>query len=260
MEFQGEIIVGIIGQWASGKSTASRTLVEYLGGEGEVVFINDQTLLIGQAVKYFLELEDSRVELSTEADGRQRLDSEHATVWLNPGVDLETADLSTVSFNTYEDVVLWEWINRARLELGHQICERSAEGKPIVIEAGFGTNTEPIGENPFSHTISDLFKRLEEAGLESKRVKWIIIEADFEKRLERNQKRRIVVPTELFYRYAADGGNLKQDDQIKLEEQGTIIKRVLNDHDDIERFRADVVATFAEMFRDKIAAGTIDDE
>jgi hypothetical protein len=260
MESQGEIIVGIVGQWASGKSTASRTLVEYLGGEGEVVFINDQILLIGQAVKYFLELEDSKVELSTEADGRQRLDSEQATVWLSPGVDLETADLRTVSFNTYEDVVLWEWLNRARLELGHQICERSAEGKPIVIEAGFGTNTEPIGENPFSHTISDLFKRLEEAGLESKRVKWIIIEADFEKRLERNQKRRIVVPKDLFEKYAADGGYLEQDEQIRLEEQGTIIKRVLNNHDDIERFRADVVATFEDIFRDELQVKTVDEE
>ena len=254
MELTEEIIVGIIGQWASGKSTASKTLVEYLGGEGEVVFINDQILLIGQAVKYFLDLEDSKVELSREDDGRQRLDSELATVWLSPGEDLETADLSHVYFATYEDVLLWDWINIARVELGHQICERAAEGRPIVIEAGFGTNTEPIGENPFSHTISDLFKRLEEAGLESKRVKWMIIEADFEKRFERNQKRRIVVPADLFNRYAANGGYLEPDDQIRLEERGTIIKRVLNDHDDIERFRADIVATFIEMFRDKMAA------
>jgi len=257
-ELRGEIIVGILGQWASGKSTAARTLIEYLGGEGEVVFINDQKLLISQAVKHILELEDSKVELSIEDDGRQRLDSEQATVWLSPGEDLETADLSTVSFDTHEDVVLWDWINRARVVLGHEICERSAEGKPIVIEAAFGTNREPIGENPFSHTISDLFMRLEEAGLEPKWVRWIIVEAGYEKRSERNQKRRVIVPVDVFDRYAADGGYLEPDDQTRLEEQGTIMKRVLNDHDEIERFRADVIATLEEMFRDELQARTVD--
>ena len=43
-ELEGEIIVGILGQWASGKSTASGTLVRYLGGEGEVIFISDREL------------------------------------------------------------------------------------------------------------------------------------------------------------------------------------------------------------------------
>lgn len=260
MELKGEIIVGILGQWASGKSTASRTLVEYLGGEGEVVFINDQILLIGQAVKYILGLDDSKVELSRENDGRQRLDTEQATVWLRPGGDLETADLSTVSFATYEDVLLWDWINRARVKLGHQICERSDEGKPIVIEAGFGTNKEPIGETPFSHTISDLFMRLEEAGLDPKRVRWMIIEAGFETRSERNQNRRVVVPADLFNRYAADGGYLEPDEQNRLEEHGTTIRRVLNDHDDIQQYRADVVATFEEMFGDELQAKTVDDK
>ena len=61
---EGEIIVGVLGQWASGKSTAARTLVEYLGGEGRVVFINDQELVASQAVNHILELEDSKVKLS----------------------------------------------------------------------------------------------------------------------------------------------------------------------------------------------------
>jgi uridine kinase len=43
-ELEGEIIVGILGQWASGKSTAAGILVRYLGGEGKVVFINDRVL------------------------------------------------------------------------------------------------------------------------------------------------------------------------------------------------------------------------
>lgn len=260
MEPSGEILVGILGQWASGKSTASKTLIEYLGGEDEVVFINDQILLIGQAVKYILELEDSKVVLSREDDGRQRLDSELATVWLSPGEDLETADLSNVYFATHEDVLLWDWINSARVEVGHQVCERSAEGKPIVIEAGFGTNKEPIGESPFSHTIADLFMRLEEAGLDPKRVRWMIVEAGYETRSERNQNRRVVVPADLFDRYAADGGYLKPDDQNRLEEHGTIIKRVNNNHDDVERFRKDVVTTFEEIFRDELQARTVADK
>ena len=32
LEREGEIIVGVLGQWASGKSTAAKTLVEHLGG------------------------------------------------------------------------------------------------------------------------------------------------------------------------------------------------------------------------------------
>jgi hypothetical protein len=257
MEPKREIIVGILGQWASGKSAAARTLIEYLGGEGQVVFINDQELLISQAVNHFLEL-DSKAKLSIEDDGRQRLDSEHATVWLGPGEDLKTVDLNTVRFDAHDDVVLWDWINRARVELGYQICERSADGKPIVIEAGFGTNIEPRGENPFSHTIPDLFMRLEEAGVEPKQVRWIIVEAGYDRRSERNQKRRVIVPVDVFDRYAADGGDLDPDHQNRLEEQGTIMKRVPNDHDDIERFRADIIAAFEEMFRGVLPARTVD--
>jgi hypothetical protein len=237
---KGEIIVGILGQWASGKSTAARTLIKYLGGRGEVVFINDQELFARQAVNHILELEDSKVTFSIEDDGRQRLDGEHATVWLGPGEDLKTVDLNTLQFNVHDDV-LPAWLNRARVELGYQICERSADGKPIVIEAGFG-------KNPFDHTISDLFKALEEAGVEPKQVKWIIVEAGYEKRSERNEKRRYGPPVDVFARYAADGGDLDPEYQKRLEEQGTVIKRVPNDHDDIERFRADIIAAFEEMF------------
>ena len=42
MEHKEKIMVGILGQWASGKSTAAKTLIGYLGGEGEVAFITDQ--------------------------------------------------------------------------------------------------------------------------------------------------------------------------------------------------------------------------
>jgi len=252
---EGEIIVGVLGQWASGKSAAASTLVRYLGGEGEVVFINDRVLLARQAVKHILELGDSKVKLGIEDDGRQRLEGELATVYLGPGEDLKTVDLNTLLFDLHDDVFdnvapeSYNWFDRARLELGHQIRERSAEGKPIVIEAGFGTNLEPRGENPFSHTLSDLFFRLEEAGVEPKQVKWILVEADFERRSERNRKRQDSVPAVEFDRFAADGGDLDPDHQKRLEEQGTTIKRVPNDHDDIERFRADIIAAFEEMFK-----------
>ncbi len=65
---------------------------------------------------------------------------------------------------------------------------------------------------------------------------------------ERNQKRRVVVPVNAFDKYAANGGNLDPDHQNRLEEQGIMIKRIPNDHDDIERFRTDVIAAFEEMF------------
>jgi len=240
-ELEGEIIVGILGQWASGKSTAAKTLVRYLGGEGKVAFINDQEFFASQALNHILELEDSQVKLMIEDDGRQRLDGEHATVWLGPGEDLKTVDLSTLfEFDVHDDV-LPAWLDRARVQLGYQIRERSADGKPIVVEAGFG-------KNPFDHAISDLFIALGEAGVEPKQVKWIIVQAGYDKRSERNEKRRFGPPVDVFARYAADGGDLDPDHQRRLEEQGTTIKRVSNDHDDIERFRADIIAAFEEMF------------
>ena len=240
IERGGEIIVGILGQWASGKSTAAETVVEYLGGEGRVVFLNDFVFFAAQAVNHVRELESPRVTSSIEDDGRQRLEGEHATVWLGPGEDFDTVELSSLRFDVDDDVMP-AWLKRARVELGTQICERSAEGIPIVIEAGFG-------KYPVDHTIPDLFVALEEAGVAPKQVKWIIVEAGYDKRAERNEKRRRGPSVEVFATYAADGGDLDPDDQNRLEEQGTITKRVPNEHDDIERFRADIIAAFEDMF------------
>ena len=250
IEPKGEIIVGILGQWASGKSTAARTLIRHLGGEGEVVFITDRELFASQAANHILELEDSEVTSSIEDDGRQRLEGKKATVWLGPGEDLKTVDLSTLRIDVH-DSVQHVWLDRARVELGHQIFERFVDGKPIVIEAGFG-------KDPFCHTIPDLLMRLEEAGVEAKQVRWIIVEAGYDKRLERNQKRRDRVPVDVFARYAADGGDLVPEHQNRLEEQGTIIERVPNNHDDIERFRVDIIAAFEEMCRGMLPVKTID--
>jgi hypothetical protein len=262
--FEGEIIVGVLGQWASGKSTAANTLVNYLGGEDEVIFLTDRILVARQAANHILELEDSKVKRSIEDDGRQRLEGELAVVYLRPGDDLETVDLNTLLFDlraeVYDDIApgAYTWLDLARLELGSQIRERSREGKPIVIEAGFGTNTKPRGENPFSHTVSDFFIRLEEAGVEPKQVKWILIEASYEKRSERNRKRKDSVPAVEFDRFAADGGDLDPDHQKRLEEQGIIIFRIPNEHDEIKRFRADIIAAYEEMFTD--VSPTADDE
>jgi hypothetical protein len=250
MNPKGEIIVGILGQWASGKSTAAKILIRHLGGEGEVVFISDRELFAGQAVNHILELDDSEVTFSIEDDGRQRLDGEQATVWLGPGEDLKTVDLNTLNLDVHDNVQA-TWLNRARIELGHQICKRTAGGKPIVIEAGFG-------KNPPDHTIYDLFTRLEEVGVEHKQVRWIIVEVNYDKRSQRNQMRRDRVPFDVFDRYAADGGDLDRDHQNRLAEKGTIIKRVPNDHDDIERFTTDIIAAFEEMFRGVLPAETVD--
>ncbi len=238
---EGEIIVGVLGQWASGKSTAARTLLAYFGGEPNATFIDDRELVYRQAVRHILELEDSQLKLSIEDDGQQRVEGEHAVVWLDPGEDPESVDWSTYHrFDVPEDL-LPAWLDEARAELGRQICERRADGKPIVIEAGFG-------KNPSDHTISDLFMRLEEAGVEPKQVRWIIVEAGYDKRSMRNEKRQDTVPLEVFARYAADGGDLDLDHQTRLKAQGAIIKRVPNNHDDVERFRADIIAALEEMF------------
>jgi hypothetical protein len=239
---EGGIIVGILGQWGSGKSTAAETLFRYLGGEGVVVFLSDRETFARQAVNHLLELGDSGVRLSIEDDGRRRLDGVDATVWLNPGEDLETVDLNALILNVHERVQAL-YLDKARIALGRQLCEMSSEEKPVVVEAGFG-------KNPPDHTISDLFTRLEETGVEPRQVRWIIIEAGFDKRSERNEKRQDHVPSDVFGRYAADGGDLDPDYQQRLEKQGTIIMRVPNDHDDLERFRADIIAAFNEMFRD----------
>jgi hypothetical protein len=240
MELKGQIVVGVLGQWASGKSTAAGTLVSYLGGEDNVVFLNDQQILKVQVVNYLLELGASRIVSGVEEDGRRRLSGERATVWLRPGEELRTAYVTPLRFDV-PDEALGEWLNGARLELAHQICDRAAEGKPIVIEAGFGLN-------PSDHTIADLFARLEEAGLEPKQVKWILVEAGYDLRLQRNENRRGGPPPHVFARFAADGGDLAPDDQKRLENQGTVIRRVPNEHDDIARFRADVIAAFEELF------------
>jgi hypothetical protein len=239
----GEIIVGILGQWASGKSSAAKTLVRYLGGEGKTIFITDREFVVSQAVNLILGPDYSEAVINTEQDGRQRFDSEFGTVWLEPGEDLNTIDLNTLRLDLPDDIYDQElpaWLNNARLEIGYQIHVKSAEGKPIVIEAGFG-------KNPEDHTIADLFVKLESAGVEPQRVKWMIIEAGFDKRSQRNALRQDTVPAHLFLCYAADGGDLDPDQQKRLEEQGTKITRVPNNHDDFEKFKADIIAAYEEM-------------
>jgi hypothetical protein len=245
-ENSGEIIVGVLGQWASGKSTAAKTLVRYLGGEGKTRFITDREFVVSQAVNLILGPDYSEAVISTEQDGRQRFDSEFGTVWLEPGEDPKTVDLNTLRLDLPDDIYDQElpaWLNNARLEIGQQILAQSAEGKPIVIEAGYG-------KYPSDHTIADLFGRLEEAGVEPKRVRWMIIEAGFDKRSQRNAQRRDTVPDHLFVRYAADGGDLDPDQQKRLEEQGTKITRVPNNHDDFEKFKADIITAYEEMVLD----------
>jgi len=197
---KGEIIVGVLGQYASGKSEAARTLIRHLGGEGEAIFISDRELLTRLAVDHLLALDEAQVTSSLEEDGTQRLDGELATVWLRPGEDLDTLDLNRLRWEIHDSVV-HPWLARIRVDLGHQIRERSAEGKPMVIEAGFG-------ENPLSQTLSHLFASLEEAGVGSGWVKWILVEAGFDKRAARNAERPGKVSDDLFALIAADGGDL----------------------------------------------------
>ena len=68
------IMVGILGQWASGKSTAARIRVEFLGGEDEVVFLIDRSLIAGLALEHALEGDSTRVRRIFEEDGLQRIE------------------------------------------------------------------------------------------------------------------------------------------------------------------------------------------
>jgi hypothetical protein len=258
IELDKGIIVGVLGQWASGKTEAARTLVGHLGGEGKVTFLADRALFASQAVNHVLELEGSEVSVSVEDDGRQRLDSELVTVWLGPGEDLRTVNASTLNFRVHDDEILVAWRRRAKVELGNQIRKRSAGGKPVVIEAAFGPNMEQVDENPYGRTISDLFARLEKTGVEPGQVKWIIVEAGFDTRAERNEKRLDSIPVCYFESFSADGGDLAPDHESELQKQGTTIRRVPNDHDDIERFRAEIIAAFEEMFGGVLPESTVD--
>jgi len=254
-DLDGVTVVGVLGQWASGKSTAASALVGHLGGDGNVVIIDDRALLAGEAIRHIIELGDSRVASSFEDDGTQRLEGELATIYLSPGEALDTVHPSRVLFDLHHVILgdgmpAWcRWFHRARAQLGHQICERSADGTPIVIEAGFGTNTVPTGEKPFCHTVADLFMRLEEAGVSPNQVGWIVVEASYGIRSRRNQERPDTLPAIEFERYAADGGDLDAEEQKRWEERGVVIKRVPNEHDDIDRFRADIIAAYEEIFR-----------
>jgi|GEM_PF-6531017 len=244
-----EIVVGVLGQWASGKTEAARTLIRHLGGEGNVVFLTDRGLFASQAIEHVLKLGDSEVVVLVEDDGGQRLDCDLLTVWLAPGEDLRSVEPSSLRFEMHDDDMLVAFRRRAKMELGHQIRKRAAGGKPVVIEAAFGPNLVQAGadEDSYGRTIADLFARLEAAGVEPMQVNWVIIEARCETRAARNAKRDDKIPVRYFEEFAADGGDLAPDHERRLVEQGVLIRRVPNDYDDVGKFRADIVAVFEDM-------------
>lgn len=247
MEPERGIIVGILGQWASGKTEAARTLIRHLGGEGNVVFLTDRDLLVEQALGYFLGLDDSEINTVLEPDGTRQLQGEHAVSWLGPGQELDSVELDRFRWRP-NDEVLGLWHDAARLALGEQICARSVEKTPVVIEAAFGPDMVDLGGHPLWLSIADLFARLEEAGVDPRCVRWIIVEACRDVRAERNQRRGADVPVDIFDRLAADGGDLTPEQQKEWEKRGMILRRVPNEHDDIERFRSDIIAAFEEVF------------
>ena len=246
-ETEGGIVVGILGQWASGKTEAARTLIRHLGGEGNVVFLTDRDLLTEQALGYFLGLDDSEIMTTMEPDGRRRLQGEHAVSWLGPGQELDSVELNRFRWRP-DDEVLGLWHDAARLALGKQIYARSAEERPVVIEAAFGPDMEELGGRPLWLSIAHLFTQLEEAAVDPRFVRWIIVEAGLDVRAERNQRRGADVPVDIFDRLAADGGDLTLEQQKEWEKRGLVLRRVRNDHDNIERFRSDIIAAFEEVF------------
>ena len=246
-ETEGGIVIGVLGQWASGKTEAARTLIRHLGGEGNVVFLTDRDLLVEQALDYFSGLDDSEITIILEPDGRRRLQAEHAAAWLRPGEELDSVDPETFRWRP-NDEVIGPWHDAARLALGEQICARSVEKTPVVIEAAFGPDVEDLGGNPLWLSIADLFSRLEETGVGPRCVRWIIVEACHDVRAERNVRRGVDVPVDIFDELSSDGGDLTPKKQKEWENRGMILKRVCNEHDDVEQFRSDIIAAFEEIF------------
>jgi hypothetical protein len=204
-------------------------------------------------VDYILGLDDSKIIHTTSEKG-ESFEGELAIVYVPPGETLETLDFNALLFDLKDEVYnnvpmnTYSWFDQIRIELGRQIRERSREGKPIVIEAGFGTNTDKKGENPMSHSIHDLFTLLEVAKLDPNLVKWIIIEASYQVRLMRNQKRKDTVPAKEFDRFAASGGDLTPAEEQEWVKGGARFIRVPNNHDDYQRFKKDIIAAYKELF------------
>ncbi|NIV37634.1 MAG: hypothetical protein GWN58_51910 [Anaerolineae bacterium] len=241
-----EITVGILGQWASGKTEAARTLIGHLGGPGKVTFLSDRELFFRQAHEYFLGLDESQVTTVLEADGSRRLQSEQAALWLGPGEDLRSVNLSSLRFYP-DDETSASWLAASRRELGERIRVRCEEDKPVVIEVAFGPDVRDLGGGPLRLTVADFFCGLEDAGLEAEQIKWIIVEAGYKVRSRRNDRQGAHVPVDIFDRFAGDGGDLTPEQQKEWEKRGMILRRVSNDHEDIERFRSDIIAAFEEI-------------
>ena len=242
-----EITVGILGQWASGKTEAARTLIGHLGGPGKVTFLSDRELFFRQAHEYFLGLNESQVTTVLEADGSRRLQSEQAALWLGPGEDLRSVNLSSLRFYP-DDETSASWLAASRRELGDRIRVRCAEDKPVVIEVAFGPDVRDLGGGPLRLTVADFFSGLEDAGLEAEQIKWIIVEAGYQVRSRRNDRQGAHVPVDIFDRFAAGGGDLTPEQQKEWEKQGMTFIRVSNDHEDIEKFRSDIITAFEEIF------------
>jgi hypothetical protein len=248
------VVVGVLGQWASGKTTAAKTMVDHLGGPEEVIFLTDRKLLGAQVTDYIRQLPEMDLTRTVDDVGCQKLAGPLMSVRLQPGETLDNVDLNHLDFrltdDIYDNVPAGECnlLEKVRHELGRQIQARLPEGKPIVIEAGFGTNLEPRGENPFCHTLADFFRCLDHTGLAPDVARWIVIEASYVLRSMRNYLRYDSVPAKEFDRLGAHGGDLTRDQQRALEEQGVIITRVCNQHSDVGRFQADIIAAYQELF------------
>ena len=211
-----------------------------------MAFLSDRELLFRQAHEYFLGLDESEVTVVLEADGSRRLQSDQAALWLGPGQDLRSVDLCSLRFYP-DDETSASWLAASRLELGHRIRARCEVNRPVVIEVAVGPDVQDLGGGPLRLTIADFLSGLENAGVQVNRIKWIIVEAGYEVRSGRNERQGAHVPVDIFDRFAIDGGDLTREQQKAWEKRGLILKRVSNDHDDMERFRSDIITAFEEV-------------
>ena len=87
------VVVGVLGECASDKSTAARILVDHLGGPDQVIFLDDRSLVAAHAVEHVRQLPETQLERSVDAAGLNKISGPLMTVRPPPGETLDTVDI-----------------------------------------------------------------------------------------------------------------------------------------------------------------------
>lgn len=231
----------IVGEFASGKTTAAGFVENQLRVNGEVLSNSDREEY-ARGVLHDLREHQQSTEMMGE--GRLVVRGRHATAFVTEGEDFSSTPLYELSFRVHDNTIPYE----ARRRLGFWMLAGLDDEMPRVMEIAIGTNKSSEGENPFSHTLADFVDIVEEVGVLPEHLRIIYLEASFETRSQRNQRRPDPVPWEAFEQYAAEGGGLTLGFAQELQERGAVIVRVNNDHDNLLKFQREVEGAFRSLY------------